>query len=410
MRIAFIVPEFPSLSQTFVLNQITGLLDRGHDVEIFSATAPRDEKYHCDVLTYKLLDRTTYFPKIPDSRLRRALKGSIYALSRFAKYPKIVIRSMNLFKFGKLAASFTLMHRINPFLGKAPFDIIHCHFGPMGIIGVQCLRTGALKGKIVTTFHGYDLTSYTSKHGPNVYRTLFEHGDLYLPISNHWKNRLIDIGCKKEKIAVHRMGVDVQQFHDEKKVRPPDGSIKILSVARLVEKKGIQYGIEAISKVLQHFSKIEYVIAGDGPLRSQLEGMIKQRKLEDHIRLLGWMNQDEINELMRKSDILLAPSVTARDGDQEGIPVVLMEALAMGLPVISTYHSGIPELIIDGKTGFLVEERDSAGLADKLISIINSEPIAMQLKTNGIQYINKYYNIKKLVAELEAIYAQLVSI
>jgi colanic acid/amylovoran biosynthesis glycosyltransferase len=409
MHIAFIVPEFPSLSQTFVLNQITGLLDRGHDVEIFSATAGNDEKYHRDVIKYDLLDRTMYFPKIPTDSVKRRLIGLQHAFRLLPRYPMIVLKGLNLIRFGRLATSFTIMFRVVPFLGKRDFDIIHCHFGPMGNIAVQCHRAGALNGKIVTTLHGYDMTSYPRKYGMNVYEKLFEVGDVFLPISHHWKTKLIDMGCTAEKVMVHRMGVDIQQFHFRKSVRPIKGTIKILSVARLVDKKGIKYSIEAIAKVLKSHDDIEYSIAGDGPLKLELEHMIRRFKLERHVRLLGWRTQTQVNTLMKQSDILLAPSVTSEDGDQEGIPVVLMEALAMGLPVISTYHSGIPELIIDGQTGLLVQERDSSALAAKLNELIGNDALANTLRDNGEKHVKENFDVNKLNLTLEKIYDQLLS-
>jgi colanic acid/amylovoran biosynthesis glycosyltransferase len=239
---------------------------------------------------------------------------------------------------------------------------------------------------------------------------LLDYGDLCLPISHHWKNKLITMGCKDEKVMVHRMGVDIAQFDFRKRIRPIKGTIKILSVARLVEKKGIKYSLEAISKVLKSHSNIEYSIAGDGPLRFELEQIIIRLKLEPHVHLLGWRTQVEINELMEQSDILLAPSVTSKDGDQEGIPVVLMEALAMGLPVISTYHSGIPELIIDGQTGLLVQERDSTALATKLNELIGNDSLANELRNNGEKYVKEHFNLDKLNSTLEEIYVKLLSI
>ena len=161
---------------------------------------------------------------------------------------------------------------------------------------------------------------------------------------------------------------------------------------------------------MDHCSNIEYIIAGDGPLKSNLEQIIKQLNLGHHVRLLGSVDHEQAIQLMRQSDILIAPSVTAMDGDQEGIPVVLMEALAMGLPVISTYHSGIPELIIDGKTGFLVNERDSAALADKLIALIDSDSVADKLSNNGIQFIKENYNVDTLNKMLANIYKQIAII
>lgn len=155
------------------------------------------------------------------------------------------------------------------------------------------------------------------------------------------------------------MGIDTKKFLFSPRKLRFDGKIHLLTVARLVEKKGIQYSIQAVAKVVKKYPQIEYKIAGDGPLKSDMESLIDGLKVNGNVKLLGGKQQGEIIELMKDADIFLAPSVTSNDGDQEGIPVAIMEALAQGLPVISTYHSGIPELVQDGISGFLVPERDT---------------------------------------------------
>lgn len=408
MNIAVIVPEFPALSQTFVLNQITGLIDQGHRIEIF-ADRKKDEKHHPDVTKYDLLTRTTYLSKSPSGRVRKIRKGVMLTLKHIWKYPKTIFKSLNIVEFGKEAANFTVLTNIASFLGKGPFDVIFCHFGPSGIKGLHCLRTGAATGKLVTVFHGYDLTAYPKKHGMHVYDVLFKYCDLCLPISDHWKNRLIDMKCDPSKVMVHRMGVDLNRFCGVERMRRKGEKIKILSVARLVEKKGLEFGIMAVSRVMQHFDNIEYMIAGDGLLRPQLERMIHQLKLEDTVQLLGWQNQDEVSDLMKQADILLTPSITGESGDQEGIPVVLMEALAMEVPVVSTFHSGIPELIIDGKTGLLAPERDDVILAKKLMLLIRNTSLADDIRCNGKDFVKKHHSIDTLNRTLSNLFSQLIS-
>ncbi len=409
MKIAFIVPEFPSLSQTFVLNQIVGLLERGHDIEIFASSSGSEGKQHPDVAKYSLLERTTYLPEVPNGRIERMARGIMLAVRSFPRHPRVVLKALDVFRHGRSAASLTLMWNVIPFLGRGPFDVIHCHFGPCGLIGLQCILTGALRGKMATTFHGFDLTSFLKRSRRGIYRDLLEHGDLCLPISNHWRNRLIEIGCDPDKIVVHRMGVETGALGKARDGAAKGETLRLLSVARLVEKKGIRYGIEAISRVVEHYPRLEYLVAGDGPLRSELEALAKDLGLDEKVRFLGWMNQEEVKKWMMTSDILLAPSVTGADGDQEGIPVVLMEAMAMGLPVVSTFHSGIPELVIDGVTGLLAPERDSDGLAGKILELIRSEDLAAEMGNRGRDHVRENFDIEKLNLELEGIYQRLMN-
>lgn len=397
MKIAFIVPGFPSLSQTFILNQITGLIDRGLEVDIFAGEGGGASKIHEDVIKYNLLDRTCYHRKIiPKNRFFRLMKGVSYLVKYIPKKPIPVLSSLNIFKYGRKAASFNLLFQIIPFLEKGPYDIIHCHFGPSGNFGVFLKEVGAISSKVITTFHGYDLSRYIEENGNRTYEKLFDKGDLFLPISKRWKEKLIKLGCRKEKILVHRMGIDVGRFGFlQRKIRK-DGKISILTVARLVEKKGVQYGIQAVAKALKHYPDIEYKIAGDGPLKKDLIHLISKFNINKNVILLGWKEQAEISDLMSHADILLAPSITSKNGNQEGIPVVLMEALAQGLPVISTQHSGIPELVQNEKSGFLVPEHDIQALVDKIEYLIEHPERWPDIGREGRKHVEKNFDINKL--------------
>ena len=400
MRIAFIVPEFPSLSQTFVLNQITGLMDLGHDIEIFAHRKVNNAKIHHDVLKYRLLERTQYYGevhlRIPKNKLLRILKGIALAAKNIWINPKPVLNSLNIIKHKRQALTFQLLFRMMPFMQKDPYDIIHCHFGPVGNHILRLKEMGAINGKLITTFHGYDISTYLEDKEARIYEELFAKGDLFLPISRRWKQKLIELGCKEDKIKIHRMGIDLSKFQLRTRSVSKNGSVKILSVARLVEKKGIEYGIRAVAKLVKDYPDVVYRIAGDGPLREEFEDLIHRLEVERNVQLLGSVEQREVNDLMMNSDILLAPSVTAKDGDQEGIPVVLMEAFATGLPIISTYHSGIPELVQDGISGFLVPERDVDGLCEKLISLISKPGLRVQMGMAGRKCVEEEYGIVKL--------------
>ena len=408
MKIAFIVSQFPSLSQTFVLNQVTGLIDRGHDVEIFARSPGHYAKVHQDVVKYNLLKHTHYLIAAPVNRFSRVIKGIVLILKYFPKNPAAILSSLNFIRYGKKAASLYLLFHIVPFLNKGPFDIIHCHFGQNGNLAVLLREAGVLSGKIITTFHGFDITSYIIKNGKQIYENLFAKGDLFQPISNRWESKLVELGCKKEKIVIHRMGIELEKIKLSTDSNHENRCVKIVSVARLVEKKGIHFGIQAIAKLTKNFPNIEYIIIGDGPLKKNLLDLVNHLKLGQEIRLMGWMNQEETFEIMQQSDIFLAPSVTSKAGDQEGIPVVLMEAMAHGLPVVSTYHSGIPELVIDNKTGLLVDERDSDELAKKIEFLISNPDVIKKFGIEGRKVVEKDYNIKILNDNLVKTYHELI--
>ncbi len=405
MKIAFIVGPFPTLSETFILNQITGLIDRGHTVDIFSRWKGNESKVHPDVKEYELMNRTYYRPKLPHNKILRVMKAIRLLITNFHKNPGGIVKSLNIMRFGKRALFLSLFYDILPFLDKKSYDIIHCHFGPYGNLGVLLRELGVIKGKIITAFHGYDMAILKNR-GENIYNFLFEKGDLFLPISERWKRELLEFGCDEQKVIVHRMGVDTSKFNFSK--REKRDTIRLLTVARLIEKKGVEFGIRAVAKVLKRYSAIEYKIAGDGELRNKIEELIEDLKIGEKVRLLGWQQLNEIKELMQEADILLAPSVTSVSSEQEGIPVVLMEALATGLPVISTQHSGIPELVQDGKSGFLAHERDVDALAERLEYLIEHPEIWPEMGRAGREQVEENYDIDKLNEQLVEIYQKLL--
>ena len=410
MRIAFIVNIFPKLSETFILNQITGLIDRGHEVDIFAGRPGSASKVHPDILKYKLLDRTYYYDvSVPRKLVKRLLKAVWLVFLNIRKKPLVILRCLNVFKYGRKAASLRQLYEVIPFLQCNTYDIIHCHFGPRGLIGMKLRAFGAIRGKLVTIFHGFDLSTYVKQQGNDVYNKLFEKGDLFLPISEKWKNRLVELGCDKNKILVHRMGVDCRKLSLSIPESGNRKQVRILTIARLVEKKGVENGIHAVVELSRKYENIEYNIIGDGPLRDRCDRLITKLRMGDTIHLLGWKDQEEVHELIANSHIFLCPSVTSTSGDQEGIPVSLMEAMAVGLPIISTRHSGIPELVQDSISGFLVPERDVDALAEKLGYLIEHPEIWPEMGRSGRAYVEASYDINKLNDRLVEIYQELLA-
>ncbi|NQS90339.1 glycosyltransferase [Patescibacteria group bacterium] len=404
MKIAFIVDSFPALSETFILNQITGLIDRGHNVAIFPNNKREDPKVHPDVKSYDLLSRT-YYRHMPTNRIWRICKAFKLLLTNLYKSPITILRSLNVIKYGKEALSLKLFYALLPFLGKGPYDLVHCHFGPNGIIGAFLKEVG-INTNLITTFHGYDMSMFILNQGEDIYKNLFSLGDLFMPISEHWGGKLVEMGCDDGKIIVHRMGIDLDNFmYSEKK---PAETVIILSVGRLVEKKGHKYVIQAIARIVKKNKNIEYIIAGDGPLRGALEDLVSKLGVGKYVKFLGAVEQNEVLNLYRKSHIFVLHSVTAYNGDQEGIPVVLMEAQAVGLPAISTFHSGIPEIVLDDKTGFLVPERDVDALAEKLQYLIEHPEIWPEMGKCGRRFVEEKYDIEKLNQRLVEIYQNLI--
>ncbi|MDJ0567876.1 MAG: glycosyltransferase [Pleurocapsa sp. MO_192.B19] len=411
MRIAFVVDRFPTLSETFILGQITGLIDRGHEVDIYCDRPGMTIKIHPEVEQYKLLEHTYYTP-IPTNFRVRIVRAIGLFRRNFFKAPKILLQAVNFIKYnrslyGDSGGFLRPLYLAIPWLDNLPYDIILAHYGRNGLKATLFKDLGITQGKIVVTFHGYDLSHYIGIQGERVYDHLFNRVDLLQPISQHWQRKLIELGCDRAKVMVHHMGIDCNKFECINH-QAQSSPIRLISIARLVEKKGLQYSIQAVAQLIPRHPHLEYQIVGDGVLKQDLEQLIEQLNVGDNVKLLGWRQQQEVASIIEQAHIVLAPSVTSSDRDCEGIPVSLMESMAKGLPVISTYHSGIPELIEDGVSGYLVPERDIADLAEKIEYLIVNPEIKQKMGQAGRKRVETDYNIELLNDRLVQTFQQLM--
>ena len=406
MRIAFIVDRFPTISETFILNQMTGLIDQGHDIDIYADWIQDPSAAHPDVIRYGLLNQARF---LSGHRFVRICQKVILLIQSIFKSPSIFRQLLFFFQPSQYFESFRLFYSAAPFFQrKASYDIIHCHFGQNGLKGALLRRAGVIRGKLITTFHGFDISGYIDRHGHRIYNPLFSTGDLFLPISERWKNRLVELGCNENKILVHRMGVDCDKFAFSPRKRDPNGSVTVVTIARLIEKKGVEYGIKAIAKIVKNHNKLQYIIIGSGPLLKAMRRLVRALRVEDSVKLLGRKRQQEVIEILNKSHILIAPSVTGSDGNQEGIPSALRSASWTAMPVVSTQHSGINELVENGVTGFLVPERDIDSLANRILYLIVHPDICLQMGLAAREHIVEYFNIHKLNNRLTEIYQGLL--
>lgn len=405
MRAAFLVGSFPSISETFILSQVTSLIDSGVDVEIFAFSGPGIPAAHADVEKYRLMERVSYF-NIPADKPLRA-RGLIYLMaSIFRRDRRVFLRVLKVFLgrelFGRsrVLPFLGVWYLVPPFLNRR-FDVIHCHFGPNGIIGMYLKEIfGSMK--VVTTFYGFDLSSYLAERGRSVYSELFRKGDVFLPISEYFRDILAGLGCDRKKIIVHPLSVDTGKFSPARGARAEGGAV-FLTVGRMVEQKGIEYSIRAFAELSRKHGGIKYIIAGDGPLRTGLEGLVCGLGLKN-VEFAGALSHEGISRLYRIADVFVLASVTAASGDTEGTPTVLLEAQACGIPVVSTLHSGIPEIVRDGETGFLAPERDPGFLADKMELLLTDPELRKRMGSAGRRLVVENFDKEKLNLKLIEIY------
>ena len=332
-------------------------------------------------------------------------------LRMLPRHPGPLLRSLDVFRHGHRARSLGLLHLLASFSRRGLYDLIHAHYGPNGEPAVLLRQLGLHRGPIVVSFHGFDASCWVVTQGPGCYEHLFREDVLLMPVSRHLAGRLEKLGCPSEKIQIHHTGVKLEEFPFAEREPAAAGPVKLLSIARLVEKKGLEYGIRAVARVRSERPdrKICYRIVGDGELTGDLTRLIDRLDLNGCVELLGSRSHREIPSLLRESQVFLLPSVRSAAGDEEGMPVSLMEAMATGLPVVSTVHSGIPELVEEGVSGFLVPERDEEALARRIIHLLDHPQRWPEMGRRGRMKVEAEHDSDALNDRLEATYLRLLS-
>jgi len=406
LRVAVLVRSFPAISETFVLARMAGLLQRGHSVDIFAMRARAEEKTHQAIYDLQLLDRT-FYASWPRTAFISVDKVVWHDAERthsipYGRYLFDVITS------GRSAASVRLFHPDYPKGRKSRYDIILCFFGPSGLRGLELRKLG-LDGKLVTTFGGFDLGSFCEARGDDAYDALFREGDLFLPVCDFFKKKLVALGCDESKVVVHRDGIDVTRFGRMMERSPGDGKIRLIVVSRLVEKKGVKYIIEAFANAVRKRANLALDIIGDGRERQSLQKLIDRLDVRDAVTLHGLKESTEVIGVLHRSDIAINASVVASDGDIDGIPNSLKEAMAAGLPVIASSIAGIPELVQDGVSGFLVSQADVPALTDRIIRLVDQPELRVAMGRRGKDFVARNYCIDVLMEREIELYQQLVS-
>jgi colanic acid/amylovoran biosynthesis glycosyltransferase len=362
LRIAFLVHDFPVISETFIINQAAGLLERGHDLRIFAMEAhgAGSGEMHDLVDQMRIGERVSRPVALVNGRRhRRSLHEPRGAAPGLVS--SLVERAAALTAEAAMMAT----HR--------RFDIVHCQFGTLG---AQALRHAGLRTlrfrKLVVHVRGFDITMHVKENGAHVYEALFRRADRVIANCEHFRRRAIDLGCPPAKAIVVGSAIDCRRFAMKDDNDPAGRPVRVLAIGRLVEKKGFADAISAVAHLLRSGRRIELNIIGDGPLRAALQAQIDAEGASEAIRLLGARPQSAVVDTLRSSDILVAPSVTAASGDEDAPVNSIKEAMAVGLPVVATRHGGIPELVEDGRNGYLVAERDPAALADRMATLMDS--------------------------------------
>lgn len=286
------------------------------------------------------------------------------------------------------------------FVKRHKISLLHAHHGQLGILLLPFKDATNLP--LATSIRGRDATLANQPVGylENM-KMLFDQGEHFYPVCEYLAERIRAWGCPNEKIKVLYGGIDLSRYQ----YRTPslEGSQNILSVGRLVEKKGHHLLMQAFQKIKEKYPAATITIIGKGELQDYLTTLANQLNLGDSFRLLNHLPKEQVREHMTNADLFCAASLVATNGDVEGIPNTLKEAMATGVPVISTNHAGIPELVTHNKEGFLVPENNIDKLADALDYMLSNRAGWEAFTIAARQKVEQSFDSKKQL-QLQANY------
>ena len=287
-------------------------------------------------------------------------------------------------------------------------QLLHAHFAGAGCEALKLKHSLGIP--LVSSFYGLDASRLTrSRRWRGACRAPFSAAECILTLGNSMAGRVRALGCPAEKLSILHLGVDTDRIPFSPRRMPNKGEpVRLLFCGRLVEKKGIVDLLQAFRYLAPRWESLQLRILGDGPLRPRLESTARRWQLQDRVAFRGSLAYEAVLGEMKKSHLFCLPSTTSRDGDMEGTPTVLMEAQASGLPVVSTHHADIPEVVLDKRSGFLVPEGAPAELADTLDFLLQNPGMWESLAERGRAHIEQHYDIHRQAAELESLYADLI--
>jgi colanic acid/amylovoran biosynthesis glycosyltransferase len=390
MRICFVVEAYPNVTETFVYEPVDWLKRAGHRVAVVAAV--RDELPGGD--GFRLVSRTL------DPRGRRgafalALRKRPWATAG------TVVRLLRMRRRRRFWFSFVVAGALLEEVRLA--DVVVAHFGPTGRLWLPVASLA--RRRFAVYFHGYDVGAVL-RRDPDAYADLFASGAALLTNSEYLKGRLMDAGAPEERVAVVRLGVQPELAATSCR-RATAG--RLLTIARLVPKKGIEDSIRAFAAARPHLPPDwSYHIVGDGPLRPSLERLVEQEGLRPWISLRGFLSRSETLKALREASLFVLASKADDSGDTEGTPVAVMEAATLGVPVVATRHAGIPEILPADALprGFLAPEGDVPALAAALARLGSSEQMRRDWGAACARHARATYSAAAftttLVAALEA--------
>ena len=281
--------------------------------------------------------------------------------------------------------------------------VLHIYFGHIGVHLLPMLSKCPVP--VIVSFHGADAqVDLDRPKYAAATRRMLSLARLTLVRSESIAGRLRDMGCPAEKIRIHRTGIPLNQITYRQRSTPPDGVWKCLQACRLIENKGLETTLRAVTEFHRKYPSATLTIAGEGPMLGRIHALAAELGISAQLKTPGFLTQEALGAVLAESHLFLHPSELGRDGDQEGVPNSMLEAMAAGIPPVATFHGGIPEAVENGVSGLLVAERDSAALAQAMLALASEPTRYTSMSAAARTRVATRFDITATVRALEGFY------
>jgi colanic acid/amylovoran biosynthesis glycosyltransferase len=322
------------------------------------------------------------------------LMAPTFSIKRF--YLKYVRKMPPLCYRGEFQQLMELFRRRHP-------DLMHIYFGEIGVYLLPFIQKW--DAPCVVSFHGMDIRPRPQTPGyDDSMRDLLRTAPLVLARSESLLAGLERLGCPREKLRLNRTGIPLDQFSFRRRLVPPDGEWCFVQACRLIAKKGLATALRAFAKFHEEYPRAKFVIAGEGPMKPDLEAIIAELGLSGAVELAGFLSQPDLRALYDRAHVFLHPSEMPPDQNQEGVPNSMLEAMATGLPVLATTHGGIPEAVTHERSGLLVGERDAEALFRAMRRIAADPELFLSLGKAAALAVREEFEAGKQIEKLESYY------
>ena len=297
--------------------------------------------------------------------------------------------------------------RIDAELRRVDASVLHIYFGHIGVHLLPLIERTSVP--VIVSFHGADgLVDMDKPAHRAAAERMLSRVTLVLARSESLAQRIEALGCPRSKIRIHRTGIPLGDLRFVERTAPAEGAWKFLQASRLIPKKGLTSSLKAFAAFAQEFPSATFTIAGEGPMEGELKKLAAELGVSARVQLAGFLPEVTLRALFYEADVFLHPSEMGLDGNQEGVPNSMLEAMATGLPVIATEHGGIPEAVENGVSGFLAPERDDREMAQAMKQLAARPEVYARMSRAAAAAVAAKFELTAQIRVLEDCYEEAI--